>query len=407
LKGGGYILGTSVGGVLTGFTAGSKSIDSPGVGALVIDDPLKGSDSRAALEGLETFWAEQASTRRTNRWCQVLIGTRFHEKDLHGILMDGDGMYDERENPMGWRWLNIPGICENEATDPLGRKNGESHWPDNPVFTSEMLLSQKRAMGSNAFAALYQGTPTAQEGSIVKAGWVEVIEPEKCPEFDITYLSLDTAFSEKESADESVICVAGFCRNDPDNIYIRELIHGRWGFPDLLAMLEQTQKYYGARFCTIEQAASGQSLIQVLERESKIQLHSFKPLRSKTIRLQTVCPLFEAKRVKFVDGGWVQDFVKELTSFPHVPHDDRTDAVVWALTYYLFHLDGGGAELANAVRSSLGRSAGRKDLMKEFGEVKTGRRRELLTPGEREAFFGAGIGRRKGRQDIRYDTSLE
>jgi len=407
MKGGGYILATSVGGVLTGFTAGTPAEDSPGVGALVVDDPLKGSDSRAALEGLEDWWGEQASTRRTNRWAQILIGTRFDEKDLHGILMDGDGLYDEKENPMGWRWVNVPGLCENEATDPLGRKNGESHWPSNPIFTTDMLLSQKRAMGSNKFAALYQGTPTAQEGSIVKAGWVEVIEPEECPEFDITYLSLDTAFSEKESADESVICVAGFCRNDPDNIYIRELIHGRWGFPDLLAMLEQTQKYYGARFCTIEQAASGQSLIQVLERESKIQLHPFKPLRSKTIRLQTVCPLFEAKRVKFVDGGWVQDFVKELTSFPHVPHDDRTDAVVWALTYYSFHLDGGGAELANAVRSSLGRNTGRKDLMKEFGEVKTGRRRELLTPGEREAFFGAGIGRRKGRQDIRYDTSLE
>jgi len=189
LRGGGYILGTSVGGVLTGFTAGSKSSDSPGVGALVIDDPLKGSDSRTALENLEIFWAEQASTRRTNRWAQVLIGTRFHEKDLHGILMDSDGMFDPANNPMGWHWVNIPGLCENEAADPLGRRNGESHWPDNPVFTSEMLLSQKRAMGSNAFAALYQGTPTAQEGSIVKAGWVEVIEPEECPEFDITYLS--------------------------------------------------------------------------------------------------------------------------------------------------------------------------------------------------------------------------
>jgi len=77
LRGGGYILGTSVGGVLTGFTAGSKSADSPGVGALVIDDPLKSSDSRAALEGLETFWGEQASTRRTKRWGQALIHTRF------------------------------------------------------------------------------------------------------------------------------------------------------------------------------------------------------------------------------------------------------------------------------------------------------------------------------------------
>jgi predicted phage terminase large subunit-like protein len=407
MKGGGYILATSVGGVLTGFTAGTPSEDNPGVGAMVIDDPLKGSDSRAALEGLENWWGEQGSTRRTNRWAQILIGTRFHEKDLHGILMDGDGLYDEKENPMGWRWVNVPGLCENEATDPLGRKNGESHWPSNPIFTTDMLLSQKRAMGSNKFAALYQGTPTAQEGSIVKAGWVEVIEPEECPEFDITYLSLDTAFSEKQSADESVICVAGFCRNDPDNIYIRELIHGRWGFPDLLAMLEQTQKYYGARFCTIEQAASGQSLIQVLERESKIQLHPFKPLKSKTIRLQTVCPLFEAKRVKFVDGAWVQEFIKELTTFPHCPHDDRTDAVVWALHYYMFHMDGTTVRANELFKSGAGRSTDRQSLLKEFGEVRTGPRREMLTPGERSVFFGAGEGTRQRRQDIRYDVSMD
>ena len=407
MKGGGYILATSVGGVLTGFTAGTPAEDSPGVGAMVVDDPLKGSDSRAALDGLEDWWGEQASTRRTNRWAQLLIGTRFHEKDLHGILMDGDGMYDEKDNPMGWRWVNIPGICESESGDPLGRKNGETHWPSNPIFTTDMLLSQKRAMGSSKFAALYQGTPTAQEGSIVKAGWITVIDPEECPEFDITYLSLDTAFSEKQSADESVIAVAGFNRKDPDSIYVRELISGRWGFPDLLAMLEQTQKYYGARFCTVEQAASGQSLIQVLERESKIQIHPFKPLKSKTIRLQTVCPLFEAKRVKFVDGGWVQDFIKELTAFPHVPHDDRTDAVVWLLTYYMFHLDGGGRELTDALRSSAGRSPSRQSLFKEFGEVKTGKRRELLTHAERNVFFGDGNRGRRGRQDIKYDTGLD
>ena len=404
MKGGGYILATSVGGVLTGFTAGTPAEDSPGVGAMVVDDPLKGSDSRAALEGLEDWWGEQASTRRTNRWGQLLIGTRFHEKDLHGILMDGDGVYDEKDNPMGWRWINIPGICENESGDPLGRKNGETHWPSNPIFTTDMLLSQKRAMGSSKFAALYQGTPTAQEGSIVKAGWIQVIDPDECPEFDITYLALDTAFSERQQADESVICVAGFNRKDPDSIYIRELIHGRWGFPDLLAMLEQTQKYYNARFCTVEQAASGQSLIQVLERESKIQIHPFKPLKSKTIRLQTVCPLFEAKRVKFVEGAWVQDFIKELTAFPHVPHDDRTDAVVWALTYYMFHLDGGGAELNTALRSSLGRSTARHDLLKEFGEVKAGGKRQLLSPGEKSVFFGS---KSSGRGDLRYDVGLE
>ena len=366
MRGGGYILSTSVGGVLTGFTAGSKSMDSPGVGALVIDDPLKSSDSKAALQGLESFWGEQASTRRTNRWAQVLIGTRFHERDLHGVLMDSDGLWDEEENPTGWRWINIPGICENEANDPLGRKNGESHWPDNNVFTPEMLKSQKRAMGSSAFSALYQGTPTAAEGTIIKPGWLNRLIDDEIPtDFDITYLALDTAFSEKQEADESVIAVCGFRKNEPENIYIRELIHGRWSFPDLVAMLEQTQKYYRAGFLCIEQAASGQSLIQVLERETRVHCHKFKPLKSKTIRLQTVAPLFEAGRVKFCDGEWTDAFFKEIVAFPHVPHDDWTDAVVWGLTYYLFNLDGLSRTENSLTR---GHTRGRRDFS-QFTEI--------------------------------------
>ena len=372
LKGGGYILGTSVGGVLTGFTAGSKASDSPGIGALVIDDPLKSSDSRAALEGLETFWGEQASTRRTNRWAQVLIGTRFHEKDLHGVLMDGDGLWDEKENPMGWRWVNIPGLCENESTDPLGRKNGESHWPDNPVFTPDMMQSQKRAMGSNAFSALYQGTPAAAEGAIIKPGWLTTVSQEDAPKtFDITYLALDTAFSEKQTADESVIAVMGYNRSTPDKIYVRELVHDRWSFPDLLASVQQVRKYYGARYLCIEQAASGQSLIQMLERETKIPVTKFKPLRSKTIRLQTVAPLFEAKRVIFIEGVWTEAFIKELTAFPYVAHDDKTDAVVWGLHEFQIGLDT-SSRGANTLSMHNSRAPGRKSTFDEFTELRTG-----------------------------------
>lgn len=409
MRGGGYILATSVGGVLTGFTAGSSSLDSPGVGAMVIDDPLKNGEGRAAIQNLEYWWGQEASTRRTNRWAQILIGTRFHEKDLHGILVDADGSWDVGDNPMGWRWINVEGVCENESSDILGRKSGETHWPSNPIFTPEMLAGQRKAMGSNAFSALYQGRPTSQEGAIVKASWISIIDPGECPEFDITYLSLDTAFSEKESADESVIAVMGFSKKEPDNIYVREIVSGRWGFPDLLATLEQTRKYYGAKFLTIEQAASGQSLIQMLERESKIHIHKFKPLKSKTVRLQTVCPLMEAGRVFLVDGGWTQPFVKELTSFPFVPHDDRTDAVVWGLTYFLFHLDGSASSAIDFMRAGVGRSSDRRELVKDFSETKNNRR-QLLTPAESTWFFGDGLGTnpgRGGRSNIKYDVGLD
>jgi predicted phage terminase large subunit-like protein len=339
MVGGGYILPTSVGGVLTGFTAGTTKIDAEGVGAMIIDDPLKSSDSKAALETLETWWGEQASTRRTNHWCQMVIATRFHEKDLHGVLMDTDGIYDEEENPNGWRWINIAGLCEDAENDPLEREVGESHWPDNTAFTVDMLMSQKKTMGSFAFSALYQGTPVAAEGQIVRNGWIQRIAEESCPSFDVTWLAVDCAFDEKQLADETAICVASICLKDPTKVYIREIISGRWGFPDMIEAVKQAYSFYRAKMLCIEKAASGQSLIQVLRKEAKIPVEEMKPLKSKTTRLQAVTPFLEAGRVFFVEGEWTETFIKELTTFPFVRHDDKTDSFAWVMTHYAMHMD--------------------------------------------------------------------
>jgi predicted phage terminase large subunit-like protein len=342
MLGGGYILPTSVGGVLTGFTAGTTNITSPGVGAMIVDDPLKDSTSKAALDELESWWGEQASTRRTNNWCQLVIATRFHERDLHGVLIENDGLYDEEDNPTGWRWVNIAGLIETPEqadADPLERELGESHWPSNTAFTVDMLMAQKKTMGSFAFSALYQGRPVAAEGQIVKDSWVCTLEGDKCPGFDLTWLAVDCAFSEKEMADETAICVASISHRTPGIVYVREMITGRLGFPDLIAKVKHLYSYYGARVLCIEKAASGQSLIQMLKKEAKIPIEEMKPLKSKTTRLQAVAPLMEFNRVKFVEGDWIESFVKELTAFPYVKHDDRTDAFTWALTYYSMKLD--------------------------------------------------------------------
>jgi predicted phage terminase large subunit-like protein len=342
MLGGGYILPTSVGGVLTGFTAGTTNIDSVGVGAMIVDDPLKDSTSVAALEALESWWGEAASTRRTNNWCQMVIATRFHSHDLHGVLMESDGIYDPEENPNGWRWVNIAGLietAEQRANDPLERDIGESHWPSNTAFTVDMLMAQKRTMGSFAFSALYQGSPVAAEGQIVKDSWIIRVEAERCPSFDLTWLAVDCAFSEKEMADETAICVASISHRSPGKVFIREMITGRLGFPDLIAKVKHLYSYYDARVLCIEKAASGQSLIQMLKKEAKIPIEEMKPLKSKTVRLQAVAPLMEFNRVQFIEGEWIDSFVKELTAFPFTKHDDRTDAFTWALTYYSMKLD--------------------------------------------------------------------
>ena len=342
MLGGGYILPTSVGGVLTGFTAGTTNITSPGVGAMIVDGPLKDSTSTAALEALESWWGEQASTRRTNNWCQMVIATRFHNHDLHGVLMESDGLYDEVENPNGWRWVNIAGLietAEQKENDPLERDIGESHWPSNTAFTVDMLMAQKKTMGSLAFSALYQGSPVSEEGQIIKDSWITRMPLEECPSFDLTWMAVDCAFSEKEMADETAICIASISHRYPGIVYVREMITGRLGFPDLIAKVKHLYAFYGARVLCIEKAASGQSLIQMLKKEAKIPIEEMKPLKSKTIRLQAVAPLMEFNRVRMIEGDWIDPFIKELTTFPFVKHDDRTDAFTWALTYYSMKLD--------------------------------------------------------------------
>jgi len=162
-------------------------------------------------------------------------------------------------------------------------------------------------------------------------------------------MAVDCAFSEKEMADETAICVASISHQNSTVVYIREIITGRWGFPDLIAQVKHLYTFYDAKMLCIEKAASGQSLIQVLKKEARIPIEEMKPLKSKTIRLQAISPLLEFQRVKLIDGEWVDPFIKEITTFPFVKHDDRTDAFAWALTYYAMKLDSVDRGLNDAI----------------------------------------------------------
>jgi hypothetical protein len=57
----------------------------------------------------------------------------------------------------------------------------------------------------------------------------------------------------------------------------------------------------------------------------------------------------EFARVLFVEGDWIDPFLKELTTFPFTKHDDRTDAFVWSLTYYAMKLDTVDRGLQDAI----------------------------------------------------------
>ena len=133
---------------------------------MLIDDLIKDreeANSETVRKSLHEWYAFVAYTRLTRGGAIIIIQTRWHEDDLAGRLLR------EHANE-GWDVLSLPAIAEQ---DEGFRKEGEALWPD--LFPLEVLSRIREAVGSAAWASLYQQRPAAAEGSIFKRDMVGII----------------------------------------------------------------------------------------------------------------------------------------------------------------------------------------------------------------------------------------
>jgi predicted phage terminase large subunit-like protein len=86
---------------------------------------------------------------------------------------------------------------------------------------------------------------------------------------------------------------------------------------------------------TVEDAASGQSLIQELKNSTALPVKPVKVDRDKVSRAYAVTPLCEAGRVYLPQGApWLANFLDEHSSFDKGVHDDQVDTTTQALNYF-------------------------------------------------------------------------
>lgn len=352
LKEGGTVLATSPGSALTGFSGGSSSPESEYPGALILDDAIRNGNSLAAIKELSAWLDEEFFTRVTFVYAIIIIATRFHTMDAHGVALEKDGVYHEELNPDGWRYINIPALCDNEDTDPLERKLGESLWPENKNFSEEYLEGKERSMSQSSWESLYQGNPVPSEGAMIKNSYLRVLPKENYPKkFRYVFASIDSAMSEKEDADESVITIFGVPKNREDqNIYILEMFSGNWMFPELLSKVEYVESVYEPRAIVIEKKSSGHSLIQTYTSELNTEIVSVMPSANKQIRLQGILHMFEQRKVILpAESANLHKAKSQLTLFPKSIHDDYVDSIVYGLFYYTTQLQPSQSNISDSI----------------------------------------------------------
>jgi predicted phage terminase large subunit-like protein len=94
-------------------------------------------------------------------------------------------------------------------------------------------------------------------------------------------------------------------------------VRGRFSYP----ALKEAALTWGARTrpaaVLVEDAASGQSLIQDLQQHTDLPVMPVKVDGDKTVRAHTIVPTWEANRI-FVraDAPWLQEFLDELYTLP-------------------------------------------------------------------------------------------
>jgi predicted phage terminase large subunit-like protein len=317
-------MATSVGGVLTGR----------GADIILIDDPLKPdealSDSRR--ESVNA-WYDNTLLSRLNdkeRGCIIIVMQRLHQDDLVGHVLG--------QEP--WDVLSFAAIAEEEEMHliegPLGRRTyrrciGE---PLHPARESRLTLAAIReTMGSYTFASQYQQNPTPVGGAMVKTEWLRFYNPADLPErFSRVVQSWDTANKAAELNDYSVCTTWGVVGK---SLYLLDVLRSRLNYPDLRRKVLDMVLRHSATTILIEDKASGTQLIQDLSGEVYgVVPYEPPPGTDKIMRLHAQTAMFENGFVWLPRGApWLDDYIRELTSFPGSKYDDQVDSTTQALAY--------------------------------------------------------------------------
>lgn len=313
---GGGRLSTSVGGVLTGR----------GGDWIIIDDPMKADDALSEVMRDKTHEWFQTSVRSRaddERARYIVIMQRLHEDDLAGhLLRTGD-----------WEELRLSAIATHDERIPLTR--GRFHQRRegcvlSPTRHSKAYLLKRQADEPYVFAAQYQQDPVGKIGAFVQPEWFGTYAVP--PTAGITVLSLDTAVKTTVRSDWSVGIVARYYQG---RFYILDVFRDRVEFGDLETQVVALCNRHGVEHLVIEDASSGQQLLQRLRRNLPSGVPypiAVKSTDDKIVRFEAQASAIRGGAVVLPQAApWHADFVSEVTSFPGGRYDDQADALAQML----------------------------------------------------------------------------
>ena len=137
--------------------------------------------------------------------------------------------------------------------------------------------------------------------------------------------SWDTAFKKNQENDYSV-CTTWI--KSQNGYYLIDMWRERVEFPELKKKVVELYERDKPNEILIEDKASGQSLIQELQRNTRLPVKVIKVDTDKISRVHSITPLIEAGKVIIPENvHWIKIFTDECEEFPNGEYDDIVDSM--------------------------------------------------------------------------------
>ncbi len=231
------------------------------------------------------------------------------------------------------------------ATD-TGRADGT------PLMFSEAEWQQKlMEMSPKIIASQMLQNPLAEDSVIFQPEWLRLWPGDKeLPAFDAVFLSLDGAFSERTTADDSCLMAFGLWKATEGSQKFSMMVLDCWmekvAYP---VMRDEVMRQYGNKYganekdvdgVIVEDKSSGSALIPEL-RKAGVPVYPYRPGNlDKTARANLVSHLVrdgylwlpESRKRRGYPMSWLSKWHEQMLYFPNVKHDDGVDCTVQALS---------------------------------------------------------------------------
>lgn len=273
---------------------------------------FRSADDPDRLRGpnLGWFYLDEAALMSPEAWL-VMIGR----------LRESPGKAWATSTPRGFNWLYETFV--NGGTDYEVVKSSTR---DNPYLPKEFIASLERSYTSDWQKQEIEGEFTDPTGAMFQRRWFETVD--KAPEGLKWARYWDLAASVKTTADYTASAEVALGADGV--LYIRDMVRGRWEWPDAKKVMVDTMLNGNGTRHGIEEAMHGLAAVQELRREPRLANTSFQGIhvdKDKVSRALPWAARAEAGKVKLVRGEWVKTFLDEVCAFPLGEHDDQVDTV--------------------------------------------------------------------------------